>query len=88
MDIVENAVANMEWIGNFRNQLRPYCQTMKKAFIIFLTVFNICCVSFCISAFLFGTIYFHNMPTIQHSFPLHFHFNRYVHLTKFTNVGC
>lgn len=77
MDQAENAPVFGRWINNmWNNKLEPYYQIIKKGFIIFVIVFNICCVSLCVSAFLFGTIYFYHMPTIQHTFPLHFHFNR------------
>ena len=72
-----NDVFDNSWFGRIWTRVAPYYETLKTVLVVALIVFNICCISLCISSFLFGTIYFYHMPTIQHTFPLHFHYNRY-----------
>nr|CAB3226326.1 seipin [Phallusia mammillata] len=58
------------------NKFEPHYDISKKVAIGFLIVFNIICISICLSAFMFGVIYFYHMPTVYHTFPLDFIYNR------------
>ncbi|CAK8692557.1 unnamed protein product [Clavelina lepadiformis] len=58
------------------NRIEPHYETAKRVLVFGIIAFNIACISLIISAFLFGTIYFYNMPTIYHTFPLHFQYDR------------
>nr|XP_002126509.1 seipin [Ciona intestinalis] len=57
-------------------RIEPHYEVAKKVAVGLLVAFTILFVSLCISAILFGTIYFYNMPTIYYSFPLKFEYNR------------
>lgn len=58
-------------------QLQPHYGISKKVVIGILLGLNVVGISVCLSAFTFGTFYFYHMPTVFHSFPLYFQYNRY-----------
>nr|XP_039259942.1 seipin-like [Styela clava] len=64
------------WMEERWRFVKPYFNVSKTVIFHGIVVFVIAAFCLYISAFLFGALYFYNMPTIYHSFDLNFQYSR------------